>query len=54
MLVKSQEEQQVLLDIAQTEGSGLQDILLACGVPRAHGEEAEKVLESIHNGGELF
>lgn len=53
MLVKSDEEQKALLEVAEGEG-GLQSILLACGAPRELGQDAEQALDKVHNGGEMF
>ena len=53
MLVKSAEEQEALMSVAEGEG-GLQSVLLACGTPREQGQEAEHALARVHDGGEMF
>lgn len=54
MLVKSEEERDVLLEIANSQPGGLMSVLEACGVPRAMGEDAEKALDRVYDGGEMF
>jgi ATP adenylyltransferase len=39
MLVRSEDEEQVLLRATETQG-GLMEVLRKCGVPRAWGEKA--------------